>query len=287
VAGESEEDEDPFAPKYKPWEVSVGYSTHRLIYNNDLEGVAANQFANSFDASIDYSITKHDHVAVRAYVMERFLADAGETGWRFDDMNFSYGHDFSLPEKFKLGAGLSATAPTSYYSQLASQYTTLRASLSLDRRFGALSLGFRTYAQWDVQKYSSYDASQNGGAPTSVFGAGFAGDAELHMPFHDPLTLALGAGTGYGWVHAVPGQNPAAQDQYFPNTQPVNQSYGFEASLRYALPSLFGVKSDVTVGYGDGGPGVGYSSVLHDGVGHLYLGFRTASDIFLSLSAAY
>jgi len=141
--------------------------------------------------------------------------------------------------------------------------------------------------QWDVQKYSSYDASQNGGAPTSVFGTGFAGDAELHMPFHDPLTFALGAGTGYGWSHTVPGQNPATADPYFPNTQPVQQSYGFEASFRYALPALLGVKTDVTLGYGDGGPGVGYSSVLHDGVGHLYLGFRTASDIFLSLSAAY
>jgi hypothetical protein len=283
-----EEDIDPFAPKYKPWEVGVGFTTHRLIVQTDLEGGASNKFANSFEAYVEYNLTKHDHVSVRAFVMEKFLADAGETGWRFDDMLFSYGHDFTLPAKFKLGAGFQVTAPTSYYSQLAGEYTSLRLSLSLDRRFGPLSMGFRTYGQYDVQRYSSYDNStQDGGAPTSVFNAGLAGDAELHMPFHEPLSIGVGAGTAYGWVHTIEGQLPATVDPQFPNTQPVQQSYGFEATARYALPALLGVKTDVTFGYADGGPGIGYSSVLHDGVGHFYLGFRTQSELFLSLSASY
>jgi len=282
-----EEEVDPFAPKYKAWEVGVGFTTHRLIFQNDLEGGAANKFANSFEGYIDYAFTKHDHVSVRAYANERFLADAGESGWRFDDMLFSYGHDFSLPAKFKLGTGFSVTAASSYYSQLENEYTTLRLSLTLERRVGPVALGARGYGQYDIQKYSSYDSAQNGGAPTSVFNAGVSGDAEIHMPFHEPLAFGVSAGTAYGWVHTIPGTLPATQDPAFPNTQPVAQSYGIEASLRYALPALFGVKTDVTFGYADGGPGIGYSSVLHDGVGHFYLGYRTQSELFLSLTAAY
>jgi hypothetical protein len=280
-----EEEEDPFAPKYKAWEVGVGFTTHRSIYQNDLEGGGASKFASAFDANVEYSFTKHDHVTVSAFVSEQFLVDAGESGWRFDDMAFAYGHDFSLPWKLKLATGVQATAPTSFYSQLEGLYTSLRVSVGVSRRFGALGLGFRTWGTYDIQRYSSYDSAQNGGAPTSVFNTGFSGSATLTMPFYDPLSLDLRAGTQYGWVHNVEGQLPATADQYYP-TQPVQQSYNIETSIRYELPALFGVKTDVSFGYNDG-PGLGYSSLLHEGVGHFYLGYRTASTLFLSLSASY
>ena len=286
IQSAEEDQEDPFAPKYKAWEVSVGFTTHASVYQNDLEGGAANKVASAFDGSIEYSITKHDHVTVSAFVSEQFLADAGESGWRFDDMLFAYGHDFSLPAKFKLGTGLSVTAPTSYFSQLEGEYTSLRLTLSLNRRFGPVGLGFRTWGTYDIQRYTSYDATQNGGLPTSLFNAGLAGNATLTMPFYDPVSLDLRAGTQYGWVHDVQGQLPATADQYFPNTQPVQQSYNIEASIRYELPALFGVRTDASFGYNDG-PGLGYSSVLHEGIGHFYLGFRTASTLFLSISASY
>jgi hypothetical protein len=53
------------------------------------------------------------------------------------------------------------------------------------------------------------------------------------------------------------------------------------------MPTLMGFKPDVTLAYAMGDPTVGYSSVLHDGVGHVYLGYRQNSEVYLSLAVRY
>jgi len=41
------------------------------------------------------------------------------------------------------------------------------------------------------------------------------------------------------------------------------------------------------VAYAQGDPTIGYSSVLHDGVGHAYLGFYNTSEVYASLGVRY
>jgi hypothetical protein len=288
---------NPFAKAYKPWEVGMIFTTHRLVVQDDLaggttdpgsagSGAGNNKMVNDFEAYARYDITKHDRVSIRAYLYERFLADSGETGVRFDDLVFTYTHSISLPKKFNLDIGLLLTAPTSYDSYLAGTITTPRLSIELDRRFGPLSLDARTFAQYDIQTESSYDGDQ-GGDPTSLFHVGIVADAELHMPFYEPLSVGTGLYTAWVWYHNIAGQNQVVTDPQFGNSQPIQQSYGGEAYVRYLMPTLMGFKPDLTVAYAMGDPTVGYSSVLHDGVGHVYLGYRENAEVYASLAVRY
>ena len=285
---------DPFAKSNKAWEVGLAFTTHRLIIQNDLDsggpgapssGVGADKMVNDYEGYVRYDITKHDRVSVRMYMYERFLADPGENGIRLDDMVFTYTHSFSLPRKFNLDVGFLLTAPTSYESYLAGTVTTPRLSVGVDRRFGALSLDARASIQYDIQTEESYGDGA-GGSPTSLFHANIVADAELHLPFYEPLSFGIGAATGYTWYHNIAGQAQAVADSQFP-TQPVQQNYGGEAYVRYLMPSLMGFKPDLTLAYGMGDSSIGYSNILHDGVGHLYLAYRENSDVYLRLAVAY
>jgi len=297
AVGANPDKADPFAKAYKPWEVGLAFTTHRLVVQTDLAGgdpvngspsagAGTDKMVNDYEAYVRYDITKRDRVSVRMYMYERFLADPGENGVRLDDMVFTYTHSFPLPRKFNLDVGLLLTAPTSYDSYLAGTVTTPRVTVAVDRRFGALSLDARTYAQYDIQTEESYGDGA-GGAPTSLFHIGIVADAELHMPFYEPLSVGLGVATGYTWYHQISGTQPAVSDPQFGNTQPIQQSYGGEAYLRYLMPSLLGIKPDVTFAYAMGDSTIGYSNILHDGVGHLYLGYRENSELYLRLAVAY
>jgi hypothetical protein len=288
---------NPFAKAYKPWEVGAIFTTHRLVVQGDLaggttdpgsagSGAAVNKFVNDFEAYARYDITKHDRVSVRAYLYERFIADSGESGVRFDDLVFTYTHSISLPRKFNLDIGLLLTAPTSYDSQLAGTVTTPRISVEVDRRFGPLSLDARTYFQYDIQTQSSYSGDNGeGGGPTTLYHIGLVADAELHMPFYEPLSVGAGLFTSWVKYHSIGGQLPSTDGGAA--GQPIQQSYGGEAYLRYLMPTLAGFKPDITFAYAMGDPTVGYSSVLHDGVGHVYLGYRENSEFYLSLAVRY
>jgi len=249
-------------------------------------GAGADKVVNDYAAYIRYDITKHDRVSVRAYLYEFFLADPGESGVRFDDMAFTYTHSVTLPKKFNLDIGLLLTAPTSFESYLAGTVTTPRLSVEVDRRFGAVSLSARTYAQYDIQTESSYGNNGQGGAPTTLFHIGAVGDAELHMPFYEPLSVGAGVFTAWTWYHRIAAEMESGADPTFAH-QPIQQTYGGEAYARYLMPSIMGFKPDLTLAYAMGDPTVGYSSVLHDGVGHLYLGYREYSEVYLSLAIRY
>ncbi len=286
---------DPFAPAAKPWEIGLAFTTHRLVIQNDLaggsgpdgasSGAGTDKMVNDYEAYARYDITKRDRITLRAYMYERFLADPGENGVRLDDTVLTYTHSFTLPKRFNLDVGLLVTAPTSFDSYLAGTITTPRLTVSLDRRFGPLALDARIYGQYDIQTEESYGDGA-GGAPTSLFHIGIVGDAELHMPFYEPLSVGIGLATGYVWYHNIANQLPSVPDPQF-STQPIQQSYGGEAYLRYLLPNLIGFKPDVTFAYAMGDATIGYSNILHDGVGHLYLGYRENSEFYLRLAVAY
>jgi hypothetical protein len=248
---------------------------------------------NDYEFYARYDLTKNDRIGVKAYVYEYFLADQGENGVRFDDMVFSYSHSFNLPKKFRLQTALWVTAPTSYTSQLEGVITTFIPRLELDRRFGPVSIDARVYDTIFVERYDTW-AGSGGATPTNLNSFAMALDAELHMPFHEPLSVGLAAFNEYVWYY-----NPQSEGQSGNSTkgngggvesagsQPAQQVYGFEAYTRYLMPDLFGFKSDLTFAYSFGDPVVGYSSVLQDGVGHVYLGYLHNSELYLSLAVRY
>lgn len=286
---------DPFAKAYKPWEVGVIFTTHRLVMQNDLaggyaengspdSGAGAEKMINDYEAYVRYDITKHDRVSVRAYMYEHFMADSGENGIRMDDMAFTYTHSIPLPKKFNLDLSLWLTAPTSFDSYLAGTVTSPRLVVGVDRRFGPVSLEARVSGTYDIQTEESYSLA-NGGAPTSMAHLSIAGDAELHMPFYEPLSAGIGLATGYNWYHDIANQQPSVNYPF--TTQPIQQSYGGELYIRYLIPMLVGFKPDITLAYAMGDATIGYTNILHDGVGHLYLGYRENSEFYLSMAVRY
>ena len=72
------------------------------------------------------------------------------------------------------------------------------------------------------------------------------------MPFHEPLSFGISASTSYNWLYNVQSGDPSVvsngvvADATYQN-QPIQQTYGGEIYARYTLPTLAGVKSDITV----------------------------------------
>jgi hypothetical protein len=299
---------------YKPWEVGVVFETHRLIVQGDqyagdadpntdpssVTGSGANSQVNDYQIYARYDLTKDDRVGVKMFLYEYFVADQGEPGVRFDDILLSYTHTWKLPKKYRLQTGVGVTLPTSYASQLEGLVTSIGGRVDIDRRFGPVSLSFGTHDTVYIEKYDSFGGSEggvtgSGGAQaTSLNTLSFTAEAELHMPFHEPLSIGVDAFVGYEWYNniqsncaklATCSQAPTT-DPEFP-TQPIQETYGWEAYTRYLLPDLFGFKSDLTFAYSFGDPTIGYSSLLQDGVGHLFLGYRHNSELYLSMAVRY
>src|SRR6516162_5564400 len=103
------------------------------------------------------------------------------------------------------------------------------------------------------------------------------------MPFHEALTIGLDGYTGYTWVYDV------HDTTVYPDGQPVGpgtptpyvgQVYGGEVYIRYAFPTFYGIKSDLTLAVANGDPALGYNSVLHDGIAHVYGYFRLYGEFY-------
>ena len=69
--------------------------------------------------------------------------------------------------------------------------------------------------------------------------------------------------------------------------QPTSQRYGGEVFARYTFPSFYGVKSDIKVAFADGDSALGYNSLLHDGVAHLYLDYFKTAEFYAALTVRY
>jgi hypothetical protein len=276
----------------KPWEVSASYELHRLIRQEDVSG--APKLFQLIGISGRYSLTENDIVSIFGGASEGFIADPQESGVRANDISLQYAHTFALPQKFRLRASVGATVPISYYSQLASNITTPSLSVGLSRKFGDLSVSAMIRGAYYIDRYRTAAAlgsssSDPGGATNSRAVASALLSAEYMMPFHRPLSVGVAVSDAYYWYYS-PGTPPAGtpsygvvSDQYFGETQPMQQSYGGELFARYVMPDLAGIKSDFTVAIGNSSP----NFVLHDGIVHPYLLYRDTAEVYFALGGRY
>jgi hypothetical protein len=260
----------------------------------DLEGAAANKLVNYWFGSFRFNVTAKDALRLRFGIMERFLADPGETGVRTDDIGLAYSHvEENLVGGINLAAGLGLTAPVSFYSQLAGTITVPSVSLDVSRKFGFLTLAVRGFGAVPWQRY---DVAK-GGAPNLKARLGVAGDIYAEMPFLPALTIGLDAYTGWAWFYMPHGMLPGGyglaqggwpgttQDPTY-MTQPFQQAYGGEVYVRYAIPDIFGIKSDITVALADGDPSLS-NARLHDGQSYFYLYYRLSAEMYANLTVRY
>lgn len=290
------------AQEEKPWEIGGGFETHHLLEGNFLTTDASVKTVNIYSLYGRYNITPDDTVTVGGGAQQELQADPGETGFRALDISFAYTHRFQLPEKFNLATTGSLSAPISYYSQLASNITTPTVSVTLSRRFGDLFVGLNLRGSYYWDKYTSQDSlgsgqdgsasGQGAGQPNVKWTAGGAITAEYTMPFHRPWSVGAALVDTYIWFYNV-GQCPldsacpGATTNPATDGQPFQQSYGGELFTRYILPDLEGFKSDITLALANGSPGMGYPTVLHDGVVHPYLLFYNSAEVYVALTGRY
>ena len=275
----------------RPWGVGISAEFHRLIRQNDLSGAGAYKNLAVYSAFARYNLTKDDRFTLSEYLTQKFIADQGETGLRLGDVGLSYTHHFALGHEFDLNVTASVSAPTSFYSQKASLITAPGISLNLTKTIGYVGLGLRASGGTFIVKYREAE----GGNPNPHWRLSFAGEIDVQMPFHEPLSFGASVGTGYVWLYnhtnqtpvGAPGNTQPTQDQLFPS-QPVAQSYGGEIYGRYVFPVIDpGIKTDLTLAYAQGDPALGFTSVLHDGVSHTYFFVRQNSTIYAVFSARY
>jgi hypothetical protein len=281
----------------KRWEALVGYEVHRMWAQNDLGGDAPNKLFNYWYASFRFDITGKDRLRVRFGVYERFLADQGESGLNSDDISLSYTRVQDLPWGLNLAASFALTIPVSDirhsegagYTRLAGTITAPSLSLDLSRKFfGLLTLAVRPFG---VVYWQTYTA-EVGGNVNPIGRIGISADAFVELPFFPALTIGGDVYTGYSWYYSPNGVLPAGQ---FPGTsqdptyatQPIQQAYGGEFYVRYAVPEFFGIKSDVTVALANGDPTLGYTSRLHDGQAYLYGSYRHDAEVYANLTVRY
>jgi hypothetical protein len=308
----------------KTWEVGAGFEYHHTGFNAESldNGILRN--VDYFSLFARWDPTPYDRVSASFGVYQYFLSDAGESGVRADDISVKYTRRIPLPGKVTLRAAFSLSAPVSYGSQLAGVITVPKLSLQADRRFGKyLTLDARVTGGYYIVKYAEGGSSYNGGG-NSGFGLGnnqpgaYANPkgtlsmgltADLAMPFHEPLSVGLSLYNGYAWVYNVCGNGMqplgSGHEQSFgmpqgmgtcmqdptvsQGGQPFKQSYGYEIYLHYTLPTLAGLKTDLSFTYAPlGDATLGYTGVQHGtGTDHVYLFWRQAAEFYAGLTARY
>jgi hypothetical protein len=273
----------------KVWEVGASVESHRMIRQEDLNN-PTNKFFNVFGLFARYDLTEHDRISVSESFQQQFIADQGETGLRSDDVLFAYTRTHQLPRQFVFSGRLGISAPTSFQSQKAGMIASPSLALQLDKRFGKyVGVSARVTGIYFIPKYRETE----GGGANPKAGLGGTLEAEVVMPFHEPLSVGADIGTRYSWYYEVQDgggtvtTNGVVNDATFPSSQPVQQSYGGEVYVRYVLPSLAGLKSDIMLALADGDPTLGYNSVLHDGVSQYYLFFRETAEVYGSFTVRY
>jgi hypothetical protein len=271
----------------KSWEVGASYEFHHLIRQNDLAGAGVNKNMSYGGFYGRWDITPYDRLALRGGVYQRYLADPGETGARFDDLSLAYTRKIPLPGEVTLRPSFSLSAPTSFASQKASLITAPRLSLQADRRFWKwLTVEARVADSYYLVRY----ASAAGGNPNTRNVLSGMVSVDFAMPFHDPLSVGLTGYTAYIWLYDVAnggGGQPAQYGSVAQPKQPIQQSYGGEVYVRYNLPSVKGVKGDVSFALANGDPTLGYTSAIHDGAQHIYLFFRQTAEVYGAVALRY
>jgi len=285
------------------WEAGLVWEAHTLLVQNDLMGAAQDKFFNYYYGFFKFDFLKYNRLELRYGLYQRFLADANESGVRSDDIVGSYTRYIPLPLDFRASVKASALIPTGYVSQLYSIITVPRITLGVDKYFGKyVTLTLRGFEEVYIEQYTSHGGLNSGNygeSPSPIDRVAAIFDSNVAMPFHPRLSAGLGLYTGYTWYYSanaitppLPGypQNQPGPVQN-PIQQPVQQTYGGEIYVRYTLPSLAGFTTDFQVALAMGDPSLGYTSRLHDGVSHIYLGWygagRQASELYGALTVRY
>jgi hypothetical protein len=273
----------------KPWELELDLEGHHLLVQNDLEGSAPDKNLMFYDFYARYQVTDLDLLTFYVGFYERFLADQGESGLRADDAYLAYTRLVELPQDYQLRLGARVTFPLSFASQKTSMIIAPTISAKLTKVFGPATVNFRTRAEYFLDKYTTAE----GGNANSKYLASVGLDAEVVMPFYQPLSVGALIITEYLWYYTVPNLGPAGA-QFFGavadktyNTQPTQQLYGGDIFVRYTFPDYMGVRSNLSVSYGLGDPTLGYTSVLRDGGAHESFQYRRSSELFATLEVTY
>jgi hypothetical protein len=273
----------------KPWEVGAVWETHVLVRQNDLEGAAANKVLDYMYFYARGDITARNRLSLRGGFYQRFLADDGETGYRMSDLTLTYTRIQPLPRDFVLRVAASLSAPTSFISQKMSLITAPTLSIQGGWHWRGLSIDARVFAQYYFVRYSTLE----GGNPNPRTALGGYLEAEYAFWFFKPLTIGGDIYTEWDWYYDVANAgspdmtfNGTTPNPQFPN-QPAQQAYGGEIFLRYTPPPFARIHTDVTAAYAQGDPTLGYTSILHDGIGHIYPFWRQTSEFYFTIAARY
>jgi hypothetical protein len=285
----------------KPWELRLGLEYHHLLVQNDLspqytpgaiggDGDAADKNVLYYLLGAYWEPGPQDRFAVQWGVYQRFLVDRGASGFRSDDAAVAYTRTVPLPEGLTLRIQPRVDIGLSYESiELSGLVAAPRLSVSLERDFGPVNVYGQVYGYWYLETRNEYA----GGAANPQSSLNEVLAATVTMPFLQQLEVgALGFASSI-WYHQVQddgsthastlGTTDAGSISY----QPVQNTGGGEAFVRYTFPSLRGVRSDALVAYALGDPTIGYGGVLHDGVGRFNLFFRHISELYGVLTLRY
>lgn len=292
---DADEEADSYAAR-KKWWVGADFETTRTIIQQDVGGTT--KAFNTLGLNTGYQFTANDRVTASGGFMQRFIADATETGLRADDILLSYSHTFRLPWHLGLSANASDSLPISYYSQLESLIALPRLSIGLSRSFldDTLNVSIRGGGAYYIVKYKEPAQDQLTGSPgtNTQASADIGFSVSYTMPFHRALSVVAGASTAYRWQYNPDHSNDPVLAQQFKNAPvtisgdpfynqnpPAQQSYGGSVAVLYNLPSLIGIGStlQVQLSQGDG--------VLRDGATHLYWLSRRGGQVSAALSANY
>jgi hypothetical protein len=288
--------------EYKRWEVYGSLESHRLIRQEDLggddgtSGSAKYQAFNYLLLGGSYDLTtSNDRIGAYGGVYQFFLADPGESGYRGDDILVYYTHYFYLKDNLTFRVRPSFSVPISWQSQRESAITDARLTLGVEKIFfDYLSVDFRVLGDSYIDHYTTI---QDGSTANAKWRVGGILEAELAMPFHRQLSLGADVTDEYLWYYnpgSVPNPNMSVQQQQgavadpnYPGNAPIQQSYGGEVFVRYLFPEVGGIRTDLLVALANGDPTLGLVGANHDGVTHVYLGYRDNAEVYAALTARY
>lgn len=283
----------------KIWSLTAGMEFHTAFVQTEPDDArsAPDKFYNFFFVQPQAYITPYDQVRVDFGMYEHFLADPGESGLRLADISARYTRFIPLftgdstqspstpPSRgVLLKVAVSATAPTSYLSQLHGLVTVPRLRIYLERAFldDSLFLTANGFGEYYVERYRTAE----GGAENALSRYSAQVTADYFFPFLRQLSVGALLGSSWTYYYGVEGVNAGAMgtvaDPQF-TSQPVQQIYSAEVDAEYSLPAFKGIKTSAALTYA-----VGDNTVLHDGVQHIYYGFyRRSTELYATLTARY
>jgi len=283
----------------KIWSLAAGMEFHTAFVQTEPDDArsAPDKFYNFFFVQPQVYITPYDQVRVDLGMYEHFVADPGESGFRLADIAARYTRFIPLftgdstqspstpPSKgVLLKVAVSATAPTSYLSQLHGLITVPRLRVYLERAFldDTLFLTANGFGEYYVERYRTSEGS--GSNALSRYAAQVT--ADYFFPFHRQLSVGASLTSSWTYYYGVEGVNTTpygtVADPTF-TSQPTQQIYSAELGAEYSFPAWKGLKSSGALTYA-----VGDNTVLHDGVQHIYYGFyRRSTELYATLTARY